>query len=191
MQAMVDNLFNFSMMAVVEKLIQKPGHPWDLKPEAAMALQTKLSARVIRRSRIKSEDIVKVAGVDIAYRKDIAYAAVAVMNLPDLMILEEAVAVKTVRFPYVPGLFSFREGPLILEALDKLETTPDLLMLDEPFAALDAFTREELWCVLRDLSTPTIHRHLSHPRLAGGGIFFLYDPRHERSPRPYRDHTAN
>ncbi len=130
MQAMVENLINFSMMAVVDKLIQKSIHPWNLEPEKAMALQTKLSARVIRKSRIKMEDIVNIAGVDTAYHKGIAYAAVVLMNLTDLEILEEAVAAKPVRFAYIPGLFSFREGPVILEALDKLKTAPDLLMFD-------------------------------------------------------------
>jgi deoxyribonuclease V len=71
-----------------------------------------------------------VAGVDTGYREDNAYAAVVVMNLADLKILEEAVAAKPPQFPYVPGLLSFREGPVILKALHKLKTPPDLLMFD-------------------------------------------------------------
>ncbi|MGD2186259.1 MAG: deoxyribonuclease V [Desulfobacterales bacterium] len=114
----------------MKKRGQKPIHPWDLKPEEAIALQTKLSARVIRISRTKLENIEKVAGVDTAYRQGIASAAVVVMNLTNLEILEEALAAKPVQFPYVPGLLSFREAPLILEALDKLKTAPDLLMID-------------------------------------------------------------
>ncbi len=126
----VEILNSWFMMTIVKKIIQKTIHPWDLKPEEAIALQTNLSARVIQISRIKPEDIVKVAGVDAGYRNDTAYAAVVVMNLTDLKLLEEAVAAKPVQFPYVPGLLSFREGPVILEALGKLKSPPDLLMID-------------------------------------------------------------
>ena len=115
---------------MVRKDIQKIVHPWDLKPEEAIALQTKLAPRVIRKSRIRSADIAAVAGVDVGYANDMAYAAIVVLDLTDLQILEKAVASKTVRFPYVPGMLSFREGPAILEALGKLKSPPDLLMVD-------------------------------------------------------------
>ena len=59
-----------------------------------------------------------------------AYAAVVVLNLTDLKVLEKALASKTVTFPYVPGMLAFREGPVILEALGKLKSPPDLLMVD-------------------------------------------------------------
>jgi deoxyribonuclease V len=115
---------------MVKNGIQKIVHPWDLKPEGAIALQTKLAPRVIRKSRIRPTEIATVAGVDAGYGNDRAYAAVVVLNLTDLEVLEKAVASKTVTFPYVPGMLAFREGPVILEALGKLKSPPDLLMLD-------------------------------------------------------------
>jgi deoxyribonuclease V len=127
---MVENLNNFPMMAVVRKVIEKPIHDWDLKPPEAKALQARLSRRVVRKSRINFEDVDTVAGVDTGYRSDTACAAIVVMKLTDLKIVEKAVAAKPVHFPYVPGLLSFREGPAIMGALDKLKTPPDLLMID-------------------------------------------------------------
>ena len=71
-----------------------------------------------------------VAGVDTAYRQGNACAAVVVFRFKDLKIMEETVAIQPVRFPYVPGLLSFREGPVILEALSRLKKAPDALMFD-------------------------------------------------------------
>ena len=130
MQTMVENLINFLMMAVVDKLIEKTNHPWDLRPHEAAALQTRLSRRVVRQTRMNFEDIETVAGVDTGYRDDHARAAVVVMHLADLEILEETVATLPVRFPYAPGLLAFREGPVIIKALGKLKTPPDLFMFD-------------------------------------------------------------
>ena len=73
-----------------------------------------------------------VAGADLAYRKDgsRAWAAVALVTLPDCSVVEVATATGRPSFPYVPGYLSFREGPLLLEAFGKLRETPDLCLFD-------------------------------------------------------------
>ena len=73
-----------------------------------------------------------VAGTDISYSKksDKFYGAVLVLSLPDLEEVDRATAVGRVKFPYIPGLLSFREAPILLKAFEKLETVPDLIMFD-------------------------------------------------------------
>ena len=126
----VEILAGLIMMAIMKRASQKMIHSWDLEPAQAAALQAELARQVVRRSRQRMEDMATVAGIDAGYRKETAYAAVVVVNLTDLQILETATAAKPVSFPYVPGLLSFREGPAILEALDKLKSPPDLLIID-------------------------------------------------------------
>jgi deoxyribonuclease V len=71
-----------------------------------------------------------VAGVDVSIRDDTAQAAVVVLSLPDLTVVDEAIHRCEVPFPYVPGLLSFRETPPVLPALEHLSVTPDVLMTD-------------------------------------------------------------
>lgn len=103
-------------------------HPWDLSPREAMALQRDLASRIERRDRL--DPIKLVAGVDVSMRGDRARSAVVVMRLPELQVVEEVLAERPVTFPYVPGLLSFREAPVILDALARLENTPQVLMFD-------------------------------------------------------------
>jgi deoxyribonuclease V len=126
----VEILGDFFMMAIVTKVSQKMIHAWDLKPAEAAALQAKLARQVVRQSRIRPEDITRLAGIDAGYHNKMAYAAVVVLNLTDLKVLETATAARPISFPYVPGLLSFREAPAVLQALDKLKSAPDLLLID-------------------------------------------------------------
>ena len=84
-------------------------HPWDLSPREAIALQRDLAARVERRDRLDTVHL--VAGIDVSVRGDRSRAAVVVMRLPELDVVEEVLAERPVTFPYVPGLLSFREAP--------------------------------------------------------------------------------
>jgi deoxyribonuclease V len=108
----------------------KEEHSWELSPAQAIELQKELSARVIRNGEVLSPGY--IAGVDIAAGKKgaEAQAAVVILNYPGLEVAEVGLARGKIEFPYIPGLLSFREIPLILEALGKLTLIPDIIMVD-------------------------------------------------------------
>jgi deoxyribonuclease V len=105
-------------------------HPWTLTPREAIALQRKLAAQVSVENQV--ETVRYVAGADIATFKDSpqAYAGVVVMSFPGLQIVEEKGLELNLSFPYIPGLLSFRESPLLLKVFEKLEHEPDLILVD-------------------------------------------------------------
>lgn len=103
-------------------------HPWDLSPREAIQLQRELAGRF--RAGEELGEVNLVAGLDVGIRHDKARAAAVVLALPGLQIVEQAAVERPVTFPYVPGLLSFRELPALLEALARLHTVPDVLMLD-------------------------------------------------------------
>jgi len=103
-------------------------HAWDVSTDEATAIQHRLVEEVDE-TPLRT-DVETVAGVDVSIRDDTAQAAVAVLSLPDLAVVDEAIHRCEVPFPYVPGLLSFRETPPVLPALEQLSVTPDVLMTD-------------------------------------------------------------
>ncbi|MFI7066872.1 deoxyribonuclease V [Kribbella sp. NPDC050124] len=101
---------------------------WPTTPAEAIAVQEKL------RSIVDDTDVDRaprlVAGLDVAYDGDRLAAAVVVLDWETLAEVDRAVVLGETTFPYVPGLFAFREIPGLLEALGQLQTTPDLLVCD-------------------------------------------------------------
>jgi deoxyribonuclease V len=103
-------------------------HAWDVSPDEATQIQRRLAPKVTETPL--PESIETVAGIDVSIRDDTAQAAVVVLRLPDLEVVDEAIHRCEVPFPYVPGLLSFRETPPVLPALEQLSVTPDVLMTD-------------------------------------------------------------
>jgi deoxyribonuclease V len=106
-------------------------HAWPLTLEEAIAIQEKLRYQVITEDKLK-EPVQYVAGVDMGFEANgtISRAAVAVLSFPDLQIVETSLAYRPTTFPYVPGFLSFREIPAVLDALEKINTIPDIILCD-------------------------------------------------------------
>ena len=107
-----------------------PGLP-ATTPGEAVRLQKELAFRVIARDAMAGE-IHLVAGVDVSAGRagETGRAAVVVLRYPEMEVAETSVAEGPPGMPYIPGLLSFRELPLIMPALERLKVTPDLLLVD-------------------------------------------------------------
>jgi deoxyribonuclease V len=103
-------------------------HAWNVDPRQALSIQERLRARVVTSDQLG--EVKLVAGVDVAFSSFRARAAAAVLRLPGLDLVDWSVCEMEARFPYVPGLLSFRELPAVLEALGALAVMPDLVLCD-------------------------------------------------------------
>ena len=103
---------------------------WNLTPREAMRLQERLRERVVLEDRF--DGVRTIAGADLAFDPvtEQAVAGVIVYRFPQLEEVERRMAWRKLRFPYVPGLLSFREGPVLLAAFARLRTEPDLILID-------------------------------------------------------------
>ena len=105
-------------------------HSWQVSIPEARDIQMRLAAQVSRINELNAPEL--IAGVDISVNKSegTGEAAVVVLSYPEFSLLETRYVKDKLNFPYIPGLLSFRESPLILAACEKLTLTPDLILVD-------------------------------------------------------------
>lgn len=105
-------------------------HSWRVAASEAKQIQRELASQVSTKNEVQQVHL--VGGVDLAAgnRYTTARGAVVVLQYPEMLLVEQSVVERRLDFPYVPGLLSFRESPVIIEACERLSATPDLFLVD-------------------------------------------------------------
>ncbi|MEJ0053905.1 MAG: deoxyribonuclease V [bacterium] len=105
-------------------------HDWNLSPKDAITLQKKLREEV--RLIPLTKEVKLIGGCDVSmnrFAKE-GFAGFVVLEYPSLRLVAHSVVKDTIPFPYIPGLLSFREIPMLLKAWEKLDTKPDVILVD-------------------------------------------------------------
>jgi len=110
----------------------KRRHRWDFTPTEAVALQKRLAAKAQGLPAPRISQIKAVLGVDVAYsrRTDTCYAAAVAIDIRTMRTIEQRTAASPSRYPYVPGLLSFREIPALVPALRRIKSKIDVIICD-------------------------------------------------------------
>jgi len=100
--------------------------------EDSLALLTFLQYSLARRVEFQNKlgYLNSIGGCDVYYCGKYAYVCVCLIRISDFSVIEKVIIKREVKFPYISGYFCFREGPLLLEALDRLNSKPDCLLVD-------------------------------------------------------------
>lgn len=107
--------------------IPRSPHPWNLMPKQAVAVQRRLRERV----RLRPAPLPgRLAGLDCAFLDDSVIAVGVVWDTAGKIVVETRAARAPLRFPYVPGLLSFREVPVLLKVLRRLQTPVGGILCD-------------------------------------------------------------
>lgn len=102
--------------------------PWPQDIAQAKKIQERLQTKVKIAALGKRPKF--IAGVDAAFSDSHVFAAACLFSFPDLELIEEVIAAAVIHFPYIPGFLSFREGPALIQAVRRLKTKPDLILVD-------------------------------------------------------------
>lgn len=102
--------------------------PSDTSRDSLLEVQRCVAQKVVVEDRIP--ELSCIAGVDQAFIDRRIISGIVVLSYPSLEMVEQVYSVQPLDFPYIPTFLSFREGPAIVAAYEKLKTVPDLLMVD-------------------------------------------------------------
>ena len=111
-------------------MIARSLHPWNVSYKEAIQIQNRLKKQLVLDLPFTTPKTVGGVDVSVSIRSCHGWAGVVVLSFPDLEVVEESWAKGKIDFPYIPGLLSFREIPLILDALKDLSAEPDVFLCD-------------------------------------------------------------
>lgn len=94
----------------------------------ARELQISIAKKVMITGLSKSPEF--VAGADACFQDGRVFAAASLYEYPRMVHIEDSFFAGEASFPYIPGLFAFREGPALISAIQKLRTSPDAILID-------------------------------------------------------------